>query len=108
MSKKTLSLVLFIGLLCFAGLVLADDSISPTTTATSFSALFGSIAKAIAGIIGGVGAIMFIVAGIFYVTSGGSPERMGVAKKTLVYAIIGMVVGLSANAIVDFVVSIAK
>jgi uncharacterized protein YqgC (DUF456 family) len=64
-----------------------------------------------AGVVGtfiaSVGTIMLVISGIYYVTSAGSQERMGTAKKALVYAIIGMVVGLCARLIVGWVATVS-
>jgi len=43
---------------------------------------------------------MIIVAGILYLTSAGSPDKMKTAKTALIYAIAGMVIGMAAEAIV--------
>ena len=55
------------------------------------------------GIVADLGGLMVIISAIFYLTSAGDPERAGVAKKTLIYAVVGMVIALSAKLIVDFV-----
>ena len=43
-------------------------------------------------IVGTAAIIMIIYGGFRYITSGGSSERIGSAKTTLIYAIIGLVV----------------
>jgi len=51
-------------------------------------------------------AVLFIViGGLRYTISGGSPEDMNRAKSTIIYAIIGLVVAISAEAIVTFALS---
>jgi hypothetical protein len=104
-SKKIIYFSVLIGLLCMAPIALAQ--ISATSTYTTFPALLAGIASQLGTLIASLGAVMIIVAGIFYLTSAGSPERVGVAKKTLMYAIIGIVVGLTANAITSTVTTIA-
>ena len=59
-------------------------------------------------LIASLGTIMIIVAGIFYLTSAGSPERIGVAKKALIYAIAGIAIGVAATAIANIIVDILK
>jgi hypothetical protein len=106
MRKKTLSLILFIGLLCSAGLVLADSAeITNPIGASTFGELLGKIVTAVGEIIAGVGTIMFMISGIMFFSSAGNPQAISKAKTTLIYAIVGMVVGLSATAIVAFVKS---
>ena len=67
------------------------------------SLLLKGIIPVVAKIIGALGSIMIIVAGIFYLTSAGSPERIGVAKKALIYAIAGIVIAIAAAAIVEVI-----
>lgn len=56
-------------------------------------------------IVGAAAIIMIIYAGFRYITSGGSSERIGNAKTTLIYAIIGLVVVALAQILVRFVLS---
>ncbi|MCX6720111.1 MAG: TrbC/VirB2 family protein [Candidatus Staskawiczbacteria bacterium] len=75
----------------------------PNFGPTSFCALLTGISGTLAGFIGAIGTIMIIVAGIFYLTSAGSPQKMETAKKTLIYAIVGLAIALSATAIIEVV-----
>ena len=106
MKKVYLFSIIFVGLFCLASLVAAVSIPDPLKGAT-FDKLLKKIATTVAELVGAIGTIMIIIAGIFYLTSAGSPERIGVAKKTLMYAIAGMVIGLSASAIVGMVAQIA-
>ena len=47
--------------------------------------------------------IVIIVGGFMFVVSAGNPERTKVAKDAILYAVIGLVISLSAFAIVNFV-----
>lgn len=68
--------------------------------------LLDGIIPAVAGLIGALSVIMIIVAGILFLTSAGSPERIGTAKKALAYAIIGIVITLISGAIVVTIKSV--
>jgi len=59
-------------------------------------------------IVGAVAVIMIIYGGFRYITSGGSSERIGGAKNTLIYAIIGLVIVAVAQLIVHFVLNQAN
>lgn len=48
--------------------------------------------------------IVIIIAGIIYATSAGDSNAVGRAKNMLLYAVIGLVVAISAYAIVNFVI----
>lgn len=105
MNRKLISLSVFLSLFCFAGFVFAQSIVDPLNV-KSFGELLTRIAQGVGGIIAGLGTVMIVVAGILYMTSAGSPERMNKAKTALVYAIAGIAVGAAAEAIVAVVKSI--
>ncbi len=84
-------------------LVLAQATLDNPIDFETFPDLFEAIAMGVLAIIGGISTIMVIWAGILYLTSAGSPEKMGTARKALMYAIIGIVVASGAAAIVAFI-----
>jgi len=49
--------------------------------------------------------IVIIIGAVFYMTSEGDPGKVAKAKNAILYAIIGLIVSLSAFAIVNFVLS---
>jgi hypothetical protein len=69
----------------------------------------GSIAKTIVTffsiIVGAASIIMIIYGGFRYITSGGDSGRVGNAKNTLIYAIVGLVIVALAQLIVHFVLA---
>ncbi len=56
-------------------------------------------------IVGIVAVIMVIYGGFRYITSGGDSGRVGNAKNTLIYAIIGLIIVALAQFLVHFVLS---
>lgn len=56
------------------------------------------------GIIGAFALLIITVSGLRYITSGGNPEKTAKAKSGIVYSLVGLVVAISAEAIVTFVV----
>jgi hypothetical protein len=64
-----------------------------------------TILSVVAGI---AGVIMVIVAGFKYITSGGDTGKVGSAKSTLVYALIGLAIAVLAQVLVHFVISTAN
>lgn len=56
-------------------------------------------------IVGIVAIVMIIYGGFRYITSGGDSGRVGNAKNTLIYAIIGLVIVALAQLIVRFVLA---
>ena len=108
-NKKIVSLFALFGLFGFACFVFAAPVMIPNPlNVDNFDKLLLKIAGGIGVLIGSLGTIMIIVAGILYLTSAGSPERMGTAKKALFYAIAGIVIGILATSIVQIILSILK
>jgi len=87
---------------CPSGSVCIENPIRFDT----FPALLGAIAKGVATIIGGLGVIMIIYAGILFLISAGDPGRLGKAKTALGYAIIGIAVALAATGIIELIKTI--
>jgi len=66
--------------------------------------LFGS--RILGFLLSGLGALsvlMFVYAGVLWMTAAGNEERIGQAKKTLLYATLGIVVVLSSYVFTSFV-----
>jgi type III secretory pathway component EscT len=74
-----------------------------STTATP-SNFIGTIVNTLLFIVGALSVVMIILGGIFYATSNGDSSRVTLAKNTITYAIIGLVVSFLAFAVVNFVV----
>ena len=100
-KKVSIISILVVGLLCSAPLAFGQI-VNPISSAT-IPDLLGKIVTAVGQIITSLGVVMIIVSGILYLTSAGSPERIGTAKKALGGAIAGIVVGLFAQAIVEVI-----
>lgn len=56
------------------------------------------------GIVGALSLLIITVSGFRYVLSAGDPQTMSKAKNGIVYALVGLVIALAAEAIVAFVV----
>lgn len=55
-----------------------------------------------------IASIMVLVGGFMMITAGGDPEKFSKGKKTLLYAAIGFVVVLLANAVAPLIESLFK
>jgi len=55
------------------------------------------------GIIGGIALLMATISGLRYITSGGDPQKAANARNGLIFALVGLLIALSAEAIVAFV-----
>lgn len=65
--------------------------------------VFGNVINAALIFIGSVALILFILAGITFIRSGGDPKQTQMARQTLTYAVIGLVVVLSSYAIIGVI-----
>jgi cytochrome bd-type quinol oxidase subunit 2 len=79
------------------------------TTDTNGTNVVEDLAKKITSIfsviVGAVSIIMIIYAGFRYITSGGESGKVGSAKTTLIYALVGLVIVALAQLIVRFVLT---
>lgn len=64
-----------------------------------------SVIEWLTAIVGVASVIMIIIGAIRYITSGGQPQSAESARNTIIYAIIGLVVSLIAQAIVVLVLN---
>lgn len=55
-------------------------------------------------VIGALALLIITVSGLRYILSGGDPQKTAKAKNGIVYSLVGLVIALSAVAIVSFVV----
>lgn len=81
------------------GMVKNEKKLDYTTNATGVWKL---VQQALI-ILGGIAVIMIVVGGIKYVVSNGDSSAVTSAKNTILYSIIGLIVALSAAAIIGFV-----
>ncbi|MDP4038676.1 MAG: hypothetical protein Q8P54_01770 [bacterium] len=74
-------------------------------TITTIVGNFISIALFIAG---GLAVIFIIIGAIRYITSAGNPSAVESAKKTIVYAVGGLILCILAYAVVNLIISTIK
>ena len=92
--------------------VLADSPLEGLKTAANQAGIntsnhvgltLGKVFKQVLGVMGLILLIMFVVGGIFWMTSAGSPEKLKKAQGLFINAIIGLIIVLCSYAIVHFV-----
>lgn len=62
-----------------------------------------SILTIVFTIIGALSVLFFVAGGMRYITAQGDPQQISQAKGTLIYSLVGLLVSISAVAIVTFV-----
>lgn len=74
-----------------------------TDAATKVSDIARLVVNILSIIVGVVAVVMIIVGGFKYITSGGDTGKVGGAKNTIIYAIIGLILVALAQIIVNVV-----
>lgn len=77
----------------------------PKDAAGSLNNAITNIINILSLIVGIVAVIMIVVAGFRYITSAGNDQAVAGAKKTLLYAVIGLIIVALAQVIVKFVLN---
>ncbi len=88
----------------FADVDFVNQIPAAVNTGPTTSELVSNVVTTLSFIAGVACVIAIIVGGIMYITSAGDENRVRTAKNTLLYAIIGIIIALSAYAIATFVV----
>lgn len=63
-----------------------------------------NILSIVFGIVGALALLIIVVSGLRYITSAGEPQKTAKAKNGIIYALVGLVIAISAEAITAFVV----
>ena len=79
---------------------IASEVQDVTKDAISVSAILTNIAKKAGQIVAVLSGLMIMVGGYLYLTSLGSPERVATARKAIIWAVIGTVIGILAATLV--------
>lgn len=74
------------------------------TTQSTLGAAITQLVNYALGILGLVAVVVLIVAGVKLVTSGGDEGKLEEAKKTITYAVIGLILIILSYTIVNFVI----
>ena len=92
----------FISFLSLKTSVLAQVTLpNPLGSTSTLTAVIANVATYIATIVGGLSIIMFIWAGILYLSAGMSPGNVQKANKVVFYATIGLAVALAGAGLVQ-------
>jgi len=95
-NQKIVASLILLGLLALPVLAFAQ----PTNTIESIDQLYDVVARAIWVIFGIIALVMFVIAGILFLTAAGQPERIVQARQAFLWGVAGVVVGILAFSIV--------
>ena len=76
----------------------------PGTTGDDAKTLWQNGLTIVFGLAAAIALLMIVINGFRYITSSGDPQRTAQARQGILYAAIGLIVSVSAVAIVTFVV----
>lgn len=98
------------GLCQGANLQIGDSSncTNDTGNQQSLNNLLTKIVNIFSIVVGVIAVIMIIVGGLRYITSGGDASKVGTAKNSIIYAIVGLVIVALAQFIVHYVLANAN
>lgn len=83
----------------------AGTNCNDTASTTKFNNILTNVVNIFTAIVGIIAVIMIIVGGFKYITSGGESNAVSGAKKTILFAIIGLIIVVLAQVIVRFVLA---
>ena len=81
------------------------DTTGCADTSGNLYDLLNKIVNIFSAIVGVIAVIMIVVGGLRYITSGGDANKVGAAKTTIIYALIGLVIVALSQIIVHFVLA---
>ena len=101
--KKIISALILVSLLTLPvmGLAIQEEEALPADV-DLWTAL-DSVAKYLFGLLLIIAVIYLVLAAIQYVTAGGDPEKIKAAHQKVLYALIGIIVGVLAWTLITFV-----
>ena len=108
MKKIVSTFILFSILLAPVAVVASDISSqsTPPTIPTDLTTIGEKIVGAIWIVFVIIAIIAFVIAGIMFVTSQGSPEKVAAARQSFLWGLAGIVVAIIAYVIVSVVVNL--
>ena len=103
-TKKIITSLAVLGVLAVPVIVLGYAS--PTTPEgglTDIDAVIGALLDFLWKVFAGLAVIMFIVAGILFMTAGGVAEKIATARQALIWGAIGVAVAIIAFSLVTII-----
>lgn len=99
--------VLVMALALLAPLVLIHPALAADANVAKVETFIRSIIQVVAGLAGLVATGFFVVGGFGYITSSGNPEHLDRAKRTLLFAAIGLAITIGAFVLSNIIASLA-
>jgi len=81
---------------------------NPLTVDANPSSIIGLFIKAILGIVGGLALVMAVYGGFQWLTAAGNKEKIDSGSKTMLWAVVGLILTLSSYLLVDTFLNFLK
>jgi hypothetical protein len=81
----------------------ASQEVDQPATIGTLTDLVSKIETVIWVVFGLIAVIMFVIAGILFLTASGSPEKIQAARSAAIWGVVGVVIGILAYSIVAIV-----
>lgn len=101
MKKNLIFLILFSAI--FIPVFCSAFGELPVTTGTTISDLFKNILDVVWIVFTGLAVILFVFAGIMFLTAQGDPTKLTTAKNAFLWGVVGVVVAILAFSIVAII-----
>ena len=75
----------------------------PTVTVTNFCDIILLLEQVVWVVFTAIAVVSFVLAGILFLTSQGSPDKVSAARGAVLWGVVGIVVGILAYAIIQIV-----
>ena len=120
-ARMGIILMIAFGLLFAANAILGQSVLAQDTTAacrgveitggscdgageSTLTGIITAVVDILSIVVGALSVIMIIIGGLRYITSGGDSAGTASAKNTIIYAVVGLVIVIFAQVIVNFVI----
>ena len=102
MKQKITAASVLLGQLVYAGVAKAATlpGTVPQASDTDLNTIIGRIIDWVLGIAGAIALLFLIIGGVRYIISAGNPTQTEGAKKTIIYALVGLVVIILAYVLI--------
>lgn len=77
----------------------------PNAQGMNMEQLGNSITSIMGYLFGVIAVVMFVIAGILFLTAAGSPEKIQQARNAFMWGVVGVIVGIIAFSIISIVMS---
>ena len=110
MKRNVAGILIILALFLVAVPALAQDfnleDVNPISGVNDLDDVVNNVARGLLGVAIPIAVLMYIYAGVLYITAGAKPQNVQKAKNILLYTSIGLAIILIGGGFVDLIISI--